>query len=82
MLEVYTIYGGDMWRQAFNAVVTILGTSTWSTLLRIAGIFSVLGVLYTFIKSRNPMAFVQWIAIFLVITSILLVPNTAAKPQR
>lgn len=79
MLEVYTIYGGDMWRQAFNAVVTILGTSTWSTLLRIAGIFSVLGVLYTFIKSRNPMAFVQWIAIFLVITSILLVPKRSVQ---
>lgn len=79
MLEVYTIYGGDMWRQAFNAVVTILGTSTWSTLLRIAGIFSVLGVLYTFIKSRNPMAFVQWIAIFMVITSILLVPKRSVQ---
>ncbi len=79
MLEVYTIYGGDMWRQAFNAAVTILGTSTWSTLLRIAGIFSVLGVLYTFIKSRNPMAFVQWIAIFLVITSILLVPKRSVQ---
>lgn len=79
MLEVYTIYGGDMWRQAFNAVVTILGTSSWGSLLRIAGIFSVLGVLYTFIKSRNPMAFVQWIAIFFVITSILLVPKRSVQ---
>lgn len=79
MLEVYTIYGGDMWRQAFNAVVTLLGTSTWSSLLRIAGIFSVLGVLYAFIKTRNPMAFVHWIAIFFVLTSILLVPKRSVQ---
>lgn len=79
MLEVYTIYGGDMWRQAFNAVVTILGTSTWGTLLRMAGIFSVLGVLYTFIKARNPMAFVHWLAIFFIITSVLLVPKRSVQ---
>lgn len=53
MLEIYTIYGGDMWRQALNAVVTILGTSTWHTLLRIAGTFSVLAVMLSFIKARK-----------------------------
>jgi conjugal transfer mating pair stabilization protein TraG len=79
MLEVYTIYGGDMWRQAFNAVVTLLGTSTWGSLLRIAGIFSVLGVLFSFIKTRNPMAFVHWLAIFFVLTSILLVPKRSVQ---
>lgn len=79
MLEVYTIYGGDMWRQAFNAVVTLLGTSTWGSMLRIAGIFSVLGVLYSFIKTRDPMAFVHWIAIFILITSILLVPKRSVQ---
>ncbi|MHA0917480.1 conjugal transfer mating-pair stabilization protein TraG [Kosakonia cowanii] len=75
MLEIYTIYGGGMWKSAFDAVVGILGTGTWSTLLRIAGTFSVLGVLATFTKSRNPMVFVQWLAIFMLITSVLLVPK-------
>lgn len=79
MLEVYTIYGGDMWRQAFNAVVTILSTSTWGTLLRIVGIFSVLGALYAFIKNRNPMSFLHWIAIFVILTSILLVPKRSVQ---
>jgi conjugal transfer mating pair stabilization protein TraG len=39
MTEVYTIFGGDMWRQVFNGVVTILGASTFDTLLRIVGLF-------------------------------------------
>ncbi|ELY2676449.1 conjugal transfer mating-pair stabilization protein TraG [Cronobacter sakazakii] len=79
MLEVYTIYGGDMWRQAFNAVVTILGTSTWHTLLRIAGTFSVLAVLASFIKGRNPLVFIQWLAIFMLLTSVLLVPKRSVQ---
>lgn len=79
MLEIYTIYGGGMWKSAFDAVVGILGTGTWSTLLRIAGTFSVLGVLATFTKSRNPMVFVQWLAIFMLITSVLLVPKRSVQ---
>ena len=79
MLEVYTIYGGGMWKTAFDAVVGILGTSTWSTLLRIAGTFSVLGVVATFIKGRNPMAFVKWLAVFMLLTSVMLVPKRSVQ---
>ncbi|WP_312826328.1 conjugal transfer protein TraG N-terminal domain-containing protein, partial [Escherichia coli] len=49
--------------------------NTFHTLLLIAGTFGVLAVLFTFIKQRNPMVLVQWLAIFMVITSILLVPK-------
>ncbi|WP_323612711.1 conjugal transfer mating-pair stabilization protein TraG [Pectobacterium versatile] len=79
MLEVYTIYGGDMWRQAFNAVVTILGTSTWATLLRMVGTFSVLAVVISFVKSRNPLVFIHWLAIFMLVTSVLLVPKRSVQ---
>lgn len=79
MLEVYTIYGGGMWKSAFDAVVGILGTSTWSTLLRIAGTFSVLGIVASFVKSRNPMAFVHWLAIFMLLTSVLIVPKRSVQ---
>lgn len=79
MLEIYTIYGGDMWRQALNAVVTILGTSTWHTLLRIAGTFSVLAAVLTFIKARNPLVFVQWLAVFMLVTSVLIVPKRSVQ---
>lgn len=65
MTEVWTIYGGDMWRQVFNGVVTVIGSDTYDTLKRIAGLFGVLGVIASFIKSRNPMVFANWLAIFL-----------------
>lgn len=79
MLEVYTIYGGGMWKTAFDAVVTLIGSNTFSTLMRMAGIFAVLAVLLTFIKQRNPMVFVQWLAIFMLITSVLMVPKRSVQ---
>jgi conjugal transfer mating pair stabilization protein TraG len=79
MTEVYTIYGGDLWRQTLNGVVTILGTSTFDTLLRIVGTFSVLGVVFTFIKTRDPRAFLHWLAVFMLITTVLLVPKRSVQ---
>lgn len=79
MTEVYTIYGGDLWRQTLNGVVTILGTSTFDSLLRIVGTFSVLGVVFTFIKTRDPRAFMHWLAVFMLITSVLLVPKRSVQ---
>lgn len=53
MLEIYTIYGGGMWKTALDAVVTLVGQNTFHTLMRIAGTFGVLAVLLTFIKQRK-----------------------------
>ncbi len=79
MLEIYTIYGGGMWKTALDAVVTLIGTNTFSTLMRMAGTFAVLAVLLTFIKQRNPMVFVQWLAIFMLINTILLAPKRSVQ---
>ncbi|HDR2789685.1 TPA: conjugal transfer mating pair stabilization protein TraG [Enterobacter asburiae] len=79
MLEIYTIYGGGMWKTALDAVVTLLGMNTFSTLLRIAGTFGVLAALFSFIKQRNPMVMVHWLAIFMILTSVLLVPKRSVQ---
>lgn len=79
MLEIYTIYGGGMWKTALDAVVTLVGQNTFHTLMRIAGTFGGLAVLLTFIKQRNPMVFVQWLAVFMILTSILLVPKRSVQ---
>lgn len=79
MLEIYTIYGGGMWKSALDAVVGIMGNSTWLTLMRIAGTFAVGGVLIMFIKTRNPMEFVKWLAVFMLITTVLVVPKRSVQ---
>ena len=79
MLEIYTIYGGGMWKSALDAVVGIMGNSTWRTLMRIAGTFAVAGVLLTFIKTRNPLEFVKWLAVFMLVTTVLVVPKRSVQ---
>lgn len=79
MLEIYTIYGGGMWKTALDAVVTLLGQSTFHTLMRIVGLFGVLAVLFTFIKVRNPMVFIHWLAVFMLLTSVMLVPKRSVQ---
>ncbi|QQN37477.1 conjugal transfer mating pair stabilization protein TraG (plasmid) [Rahnella aceris] len=79
MTEMYTIYGGDMWRQVLNGVVTILGADTFDTLLRIVSTFGVLGVMVSFIKTRDPRVFMHWLAVFMFITSVLLVPKRSVQ---
>ncbi|WP_318388759.1 conjugal transfer mating-pair stabilization protein TraG [Enterobacter sp.] len=79
MLEIYTIYGGGMWKTALDAVVGIMGNSTWRTLMRMAGTFAVAGVLLTFIKTRNPLEFVKWLAVFMLVTTVLVVPKRSVQ---
>ncbi|WP_210476366.1 conjugal transfer mating-pair stabilization protein TraG [Pantoea ananatis] len=79
MTDIYTIYGGGMWREVFNGLVTILGTDSFTTLLRIVSMFGVLGVLISFMKSRNPLVFLQYLAVFMIITSVLLVPKRSVQ---
>jgi conjugal transfer mating pair stabilization protein TraG len=79
MTEIYTIFGGDMWRQVLNGVVTIVGADTFGTLLHIVSLFGVLGVMFSFIKSRDPRVFVHWLAVFMFITSVLLVPKRSVQ---
>lgn len=79
MNEFYTIYGGDMWRQALNGIVTILGTSSWRTMLRIAEVFSVLAAVFGFIRTRNPMQFLNWAALLILVTCVLLVPKRTVQ---
>lgn len=79
MTDIYTIYGGGMWREVLNGLVTILGTNSFTTLLRIVSMFGVLGVLVSFMKSRNPLVFLQYLAVFMIITSVLLVPKRSVQ---
>ncbi|EIV2910325.1 conjugal transfer mating pair stabilization protein TraG [Citrobacter braakii] len=79
MLEIYTIYGGGMWKTALDAIVTLIGSSTFSTLLRMASTFGVLAALVLFIKQHNPMVFVHWLAVFMIISTVLLVPKRSVQ---
>lgn len=79
MLTTYVTSGGDIWREALNGTVTFLGSSSFSTLLRIAGTFSVITASLTYIKKRSPDVFLKWLVIYFIISICMLVPKTSMQ---
>lgn len=75
MFTVYVTAGGDMWREALNGTVAILGSRSFDSMIRIAGVFSVISVLMFWLKGRDIKAFIKWLAVFFIITIICLVPK-------
>lgn len=79
MFTVYVTAGGDMWREALNGTVAILGSRSFESMIRIAGVFSVISVLLFWLKGRDIKAFVKWLAVFFIITVICLVPKRSVQ---
>lgn len=75
MLTTYTTSGGDMWQTAFNAVVSIIGTSAWDGLLTMVEGLAVLGIMYSFSSKKDPVIFLKWGALLTFITTVLLIPK-------
>ncbi|MCK8417605.1 conjugal transfer mating-pair stabilization protein TraG [Erwinia amylovora] len=75
MFTIYVTAAGDMWREAMNGTVAILGSGSFDRLIRIAGVFSVISVLMFWLKGRDFTAFIKWLAVFFIITIICLVPK-------
>lgn len=79
MLTTYVTSGGDIWREALNGTVTFLGSSSFSTLLRIAGTFSVITATISYIKKRSPEVFLKWLVIYFLISICMLVPKSSMQ---
>ena len=74
-MTMYVISNGDLFRQAFNAVVTVLGTSTFSTAVRIAVLFSIIGAVVQYMKSHDLMVLAKWYALYIAVTLLMLAPK-------
>ena len=75
MLPIYVIANGDMFREAFNAISTVIGTSTFATALNISAIFAVLGGAVCYIKVRDLLSLAKWFGIYFFVIAILLGPK-------
>ena len=75
MLEIYTIAGGEWLRGTFNAIAAFMGTETWTTIERMAILFSVLIVAVNWVKKHNVMDLLGW-CFALVFVSLLVLIRT------
>lgn len=79
MMEIHVIANGEVFREAFNAIVTLLGESTFRTAFRLAVLFAVLGVVVTYIKGRDIAVFARWFMLYFVVTVIFLGPKVSVR---
>ncbi|WP_241576714.1 conjugal transfer mating-pair stabilization protein TraG [Rosenbergiella collisarenosi] len=79
MLTIYVVSAGAMWREALNGTVTFLGSSSFETLIRIAGTFSVLTAAMAYSKTRSPQVFLKWLVIYFLITICMLAPKSSVQ---
>lgn len=79
MMEIHVVANGDLFREAFNAIVTLIGESTFKTAFRLSVLFAVLGIAVSYIKTRDLTIFAKWFSLYFVVTVIFLGPKTSIE---
>ncbi len=75
LYPVYVIANGDLFREDFNAIVTLLGTQTFTTAIAISMVFATLGAVAQYIKSHDLMVLPKWFGLYFFIVVILIGPK-------
>ena len=78
-LEVYVYGGGHIVGQIFNAVAAAMGTSSFSTLIRISMLLAGTTTIIGMITRRDMLACVKWFASFYVVYCIMFAPKVTVN---
>ena len=79
MDTVYVLAGGDFLTAIFNGVATMMGTTEWASMFRIAMLISVMVLFATYLKGHDPIEFIKFIAFFILLTSIMIIPKRTVQ---
>ena len=79
MDTVYVLAGGEFLANIFNGVATMLGTTEWSSMFRIATLVSVMVLFATYLRGHDPLEFLKFIAYFILLTSIMTIPKRTVQ---
>ncbi|OGT95104.1 MAG: hypothetical protein A2298_04100, partial [Gammaproteobacteria bacterium RIFOXYB2_FULL_38_6] len=74
-MPVYVIAYGDVFRESFNAIVTVLGTSMFSTAIRLATLLAVISTALYYVKSHDLKTMLHWFILYMAVTVVLLGPK-------
>lgn len=74
-LTMYIVSNGELVRSALNAVVTLVGSTTFSTAIKLSILFSIFGAAINYIRGQDLVAFGKWFFIYFGITVIMLGPK-------
>lgn len=72
---VYVLGGGEYMMNVFNGVAALIGSDSWTSMYRIALTLSGVAVLVSFMKAHDPKELLKFVAMMVLMSSILLVPK-------
>ncbi|HHR6038851.1 TPA: conjugal transfer mating-pair stabilization protein TraG [Providencia alcalifaciens] len=72
---VYVLGGGEYMMNVFNGVAALIGSDSWTSMYRIALTLSGVAVLVSFMKAHDPKELLKFVAMMVMMSSILLVPK-------
>jgi conjugal transfer mating pair stabilization protein TraG len=76
-VEVYTIGGGDLIQNVFNAVATVFNDAKGiSAITSLAVLFGGVCSLFEFSRSRDVTRLIKWAGLYVLVTSLMLYPKT------
>lgn len=78
-LAIHVVSNGDLMKTIFDGIVAVMGSSTFSTALRIAATFSILSVAYAYTRSRDLLGIVKWFGLYFGIVVIMLTPKATIQ---
>ena len=73
-MSMYIISNGELAREAINAVVTLLGTATFATAIKISVLFAILGTVINYIRGNDVAIFAKWFLGYFAITAVMVGP--------
>lgn len=72
---VYVLGGGEYMMNVFNGVAALIGSDSWTSMYRIALTLSGVAVMVSFMKAHDPKELLKFVAMMVLMSSILLVPK-------
>lgn len=79
MDTVYVLTGGEFLGTVFNGVATLMGTTEWSSMFRIAALLSAMVLFSFYLRGQDPLEVIKFLAAFILLTSILMVPKRTVQ---
>ena len=78
-LDIYVISNSGLFREALNAIAAFCHSDGFRVVTHIGGVLGIVLTLVAYIQKHNPLLFLKWLVMYLVIFNVMLgVPETVA----
>jgi conjugal transfer mating pair stabilization protein TraG len=79
MMPVYVIANGELFRQTFNAIVTLVYSKSFLSAQAVTFIFSLYMIMHDYFKTGKMNGFFTWFAMYVAMANVVLLPKVSLE---